>query len=309
VKAMAQGGTPFSLSNKTCRASTYPPVPSFNYLRTVTVTGAEEITVVDSVDVTGAVRGYRFERSANGAPFETVAVLPGGTGPLITYVDTDVSPEAVGYRYRVAVLDSCGNEALVSNIGGNIVLRATSNLYGENILDWNGYAQWAGVVQGYNVERSVDDSPFAAVGATPPLPWNFVDNVQDLVGTTGRACYRITALETTNPSGVNATSRSNIACTVQEELVYIPNAFIVGGANPVFQPVLSYADVSEYQLIIINRWGLQIWNTNDPLQPWDGMVSGSYVPIGVYGYYCTFKIGAGRRFEKRGTVTMLTAFE
>lgn len=309
VKAIAQGGVPSSLSNRTCRAATYPPIPNFNYLRTVTVTGAEEITVVDSVDVTGAVSGYLFERSANGAPFETVAILPGGTGPLITFVDTDVSPDAVGYRYRVAVLDSCGNEALVSNIGGNIVLRATSNLYGENILDWNGYAQWAGVVQGHIVERSVDGSPFAGIGAAPPLPWSFVDNVQDLVGTTGRACYRVTALESANSSGVNATSSSNISCTVQEELVYIPNAFIVGGANPVFQPVLSYADVSEYQLIIINRWGLQIWNTDDPLQPWDGMVSGSYVPIGVYGYYCTFKNGAGRRFEKRGTVTMLTAFE
>ncbi|MEX1132530.1 MAG: fibronectin type III domain-containing protein, partial [Flavobacteriales bacterium] len=145
VKAMAQGGAPSSLSNKTCRTATYPSVPNFNYLRTVTVTGAEEITVVDSVDVAGAVSGYRFERSANGAPFEVVAQFPGGTGPLITYVDTDVAPDVVGYRYRVAVMDSCGNEALVSNIGGNIVLRASSNLYGENLLDWNGYAQWAGV--------------------------------------------------------------------------------------------------------------------------------------------------------------------
>ncbi len=309
VKAMAQGGSPFSLSNRTCRASSYPPLPMFNYLRTVTVSGPEEITVVDSVDVAAAVGSYRVERSADGAPFELVAELPGGAGPLITYVDTDVSPDLVGYRYRVVVQDSCGNASVVSNIGGSIVLRASSNLYGENELDWNGYAQWAGVVQGHLVERSVDDMPFVAIGTAPDLPWTFVDDVQDLVGTTGRACYRVSALESANPSGVNATARSNVACTVQEELVYIPNAFIVGGANPVFQPVLSYADVSEYQLIIINRWGQSIWNTTDPLEPWDGMVSGSYVPIGVYGYYCTFKNGAGRRFEKRGTVTMLTAFE
>lgn len=309
VKAIAQGGAPSSLSNRTCRTASYPPLPSYNYIRTVTVSGPEQITVVDSVDVSAAVRSYRFERSDNGGPFQTVALIPGGGGPLITYVDDAVAPDRVGYRYRVAVLDSCGNEALVSNLGGNIVLGATSNLYGENLLDWNGYSQWAGIVQSYAIERSVDGLPFAGLAAVPELPWSYTDNVQDLVGTTGRACYRITALEGGNPSGVNATSLSNVACTVQEELVYIPNAFIVGGANPVFQPVLSYADVSEYQLIIISRWGLTIWSTTDPLQPWDGMVSGSYVPQGVYGYYCTFKNGAGRRFEKRGTVTMLKAFE
>lgn len=309
IKAIAEGGSPSALSNKTCRASSYPNLPAFNYLRTVTVSGPEEITVVDSVDITASVSAYRLDRSENGAPFEAIALLPDAGLPLLTYVDTGLSPEAVGYRYRVTVLDSCGNEAVVSNIGGNIVLRASANLYGENDLVWNGYAQWAGVVQGHLVERSVDDMPFVAIGATPDLPWAFTDDVQDLVGTTGRACYRVTAQEVANPSGVNATSLSNVACTVQEELVYIPNAFIVGGANPVFLPVLSYADVSEYQLIIINRWGQSIWNTNDPLQPWDGMVAGSYVPTGVYGYYCTFKNGAGQRFEKRGTVTMLTAFE
>lgn len=309
VKAVAQGGAPFSLSNKTCRSSSYPNIPAFNYIRTVTVSGESAITVVDSVDGSGAAGSYLLERSDNGAPFQFLAAFPGDSGPLIVYEDLDVEPDKVGYRYRMQVLDSCGIEAVTSNIGGNIVLRASSDLYGRNTLVWNGYAQWAGVVQGHLIERSVDDLPFSIIAAAPALPWSHVDDVQDLVGTTGRACYRISAQESGNASGYNAISLSNVACTVQEELVYIPNAFIVGGANPVFLPVLSYADVSEYQLIIINRWGLNIWNTNDPLQAWDGIVAGSYVPIGVYGYYCTFKNGAGKRFEKRGTVTMLTAWE
>jgi hypothetical protein len=133
--------------------------------------------------------------------------------------------------------------------------------------------------------------------------------VQSLVNSSGRACYRLQAVESGNPSGVNATSESNIACAVQQSLAYIPNAFIVGGANPLFQPVLSFVDVREYDLVIINRWGQEIWRTSDPYQPWDGTVGGDLVPIGVYGYYCAFSDGEGRRFEKRGTVTMLTAYE
>ena len=309
VKAIQTPGGVYSLSNKTCRTATYPTLPTFNYLSTVTVTGEEQITVVGDVDPNAAVSAYRIERSDNGAPFETLALIPDGGGPVLTYVDEPVEPEAVGYRYRVMVLDSCGIDALESNVGGNIVLRASSRLDGFNVLVWNGYAQWAGLVQGYVVTRSVDDGPFVPIAALPAFPWTFEDNVQGLVASTGKACYRVQALEAGNPSGANATSESNVACAVQEDLVYIPNAFIVGGANPVFQPVLSFVDVSDYQLLIINRWGQEIWRTTDPAKPWDGRVDGQLLPIGVYGYYCAFNNGAGRRFEKRGTVTLLTAYE
>lgn len=309
VKAIQAPGGVYSLSNKTCRTATYPSLPTYNYLSTVTVTGEEQITVVDVVDPLASVSAYRIERSDNGSPFETVALVPDGGGPLLTFVDEPVEPDVVGYRYRVVVLDSCGTDALESNVGGNIVLRASSRLDGFNVLEWNGYAQWAGLVQGYVVSRSVDGSTFQPIAALPAFPWTFEDDVQGLVASSGKACYMVQALEAGNPSGTNATSESNVACTVQQELVYIPNAFIVGGANPVFQPVISFVDVSDYQLVIINRWGQEIWRTSDPARPWDGRVDGQLLPIGVYGYYCAFNNGAGRRFEKRGTVTLLTAYE
>ena len=91
--------------------------------------------------------------------------------------------------------------------------------------------------------------------------------------------------------------------------MFIPNAFIVGGSNPVFQPVLSYVDVRQYELSIISRWGMVVWTTNDPMEPWNGEVDGQMAPTGVYAYYCAFSNGAGRRIEKRGTVTLLTALD
>jgi len=309
VKAIGTPGGVYSLSNRTCRTSTYPPLPSFNYLSTVTVTGEEQIMVMNVIDPTAEISAFRIERSDNGAPFETLALVPGGAGPVLTFVDEPVEPDVVGYRYRVMVLDSCGTDALESNVGGNIVLRASSRLDGFNVLEWTGYAEWAGMVQGYVVSRSVDDSPFVPIAVLPDFPWAFEDDVQGLVASSGKACYRVQALESGNPGGANATSESNVACTVQQDLVYIPNAFIVGGANPVFQPILSFVDVSDYQLVIINRWGQEIWRTSDPGKPWDGRVDGQLLPIGVYGYYCAFNNGAGRRFEKRGTVTLLTAYE
>lgn len=310
VVAANQGaGLPNSLSNRLCLDADYPGLPSFNYLRTVTVTGETEITILDSVDASAWVDGYRLERSDNGGPFEPVAFQGPSISGVITFVDTDVRPSTMGYQYRVVVLDDCGNEALTSNIGSNILLSVTPDLRGVNSLFWNGYQDWGGWIQSHAIFRTVDDGAEELIATAPPDPWSRPDDVSSLTDAKGRFCYTVMAIEAGNPSGLNMTSRSNKACTVQQELVYIPNAFTVGGRNPVFKPELAFADVADYELSIINRWGQVFWTTNDPEKGWDGTSGGQPVPLGVYAYYCNFRNGEGREFEKRGTVTMLMAVE
>ncbi|WKZ66939.1 MAG: gliding motility-associated C-terminal domain-containing protein [Flavobacteriales bacterium] len=308
VKAIQAPGQAFSLSNEACRFTDYPPLPGGNYLRTVTVTSPSTILIVDSVDVTAQVSAYRLERSVNGGAFEMQATFPGSAGPVITYVDEDVAPSQNGYRYRMLVQDSCGRPSVTSNLGGNILLRAVPGLDGINRLDWNGYQAWAGAVAGYGIHRSIDRGTFELIAVLPPDPWTYADDVNAFVGLTGDFCYRVEAIEAGNPSGVNATSMSNEACAFQEELVYIPNAFIIGSAyNPVFKPVIGFVDIAEYRLLIINRWGQVVWETEDPGQAWDGIVGSQVMPIGVYGYYCSVRNGAGKLVEKHGTVTLLRA--
>ncbi|MDX9749661.1 MAG: gliding motility-associated C-terminal domain-containing protein [Flavobacteriales bacterium] len=309
VRAVQQDGAGTSLSNRACISTDHTGVPQYNYLRTVTVSAPDVITVVDSVDPGGLVAGYRFDRSANGGPWQEVHFVGGNAGPLLVFNDTDVDPATVGYRYRVVVIDACGHEAITSNIGGNIVLRAAPRLDGTNELAWNGYAQWAGTTVEHRLMRSVDGGPFIDHAVLPPAPWTMVDNVAGTIGGTGRACYRLEAVEGGNPSGIDALSMSNTACAVQEELVYIPNAFVVGGANPVFMPVLGFVDVRTYHLEVMNRWGQVIWHTNDPYKGWDGRVDGTLMPIGVYAYHCRVTNGAGRMIDRRGSVTLLTAIE
>ena len=307
VRADRQGGGSVSLSNKFCQFTDYPPLPVGNYIRGVSVSGPSRITVVDSVDITAITTGYRLERSDNGGPYATVATFPSTSGPLIVWDDLDVEPASVGYRYRMEVADGCGRSGLISNVAGNMVLKAMPDLYGRNTLSWNGYSQWAGSVSGYIIHRSVDALPFVPIAFVPEPTWTFVDDVNAFAAGTGRACYYVEAVEVGGALGINATSLSNEACAVQEELVHIPNAMVVGGANPIFQPILAFVDVAEYELSIINRWGQVIWTTNDPNTGWNGRVGGSVVPIGIYAYYCTFRTGADKVVEERGTVTLLTA--
>lgn len=311
IKAIEGVGLAESLSNKTCAFTAYPAQPLFNYVRTVTVTGENSILLVDSVDQLAEVQSYTIERSENGGAYEYMATVPGTAGPLIQWIDTDVRPADTGYLYRVQVQDSCGNPSLVSNVGSNIVLRAASSLTGENMLTWNGYIQWAGLIGSHDIYRSVDDGAYQLIATVPSDPWEYTDDVNAFVTTSGgRFCYYVVTHEAGNPSGIDATSASNIACTAQEDLVYIPNCFIVGSSiseNGVFKPVLGFVDVKEYQFLIINRWGQVIWETNDPNEGWDGVVGSQVAPIGIYAYYCEVRSGTTQRVINRGTVTLLTA--
>ena len=274
-------------------------------MRTATLLGKDHVQVTDSVDLNAFTRRLVLQRTNNGLPWEDVASVPGGTGPVITFDDQDVLTSERSYTYRVLVEDSCGNTVVTSNLGTTILLTASPDLDGFNRLRWNGYVQWAGAVAGYAVYRSVADGPFQLIGNTAMGEWEFDDDVQGLASTPGKFCYYVVANEAGNTSGIDAISTSNIACAIQQEEVWIPNAFIEGGYNNTFQPVLSYADVERYEFTIFNRWGQQIWTTSDRYEAWDGRVEGRLVPQGVYAYYCSFLNGAGKTVERRGTVTFL----
>lgn len=303
VKAIGSEPGQEVLSNKSCKVASYPAIPDWNYIRTVTVDGPERILIVDSLDGTAFNNRLHLERSHNGLPFEHVATVPGGFGPVVTLVDDDVLTAERSYTYRITVEDSCGHEVTTSNLGTSILLNADPGLDGINRLRWNGYVGWDGMVDHYAIYRSVAGWPFEPVGYTDD--WRFEDNVQQFTDLPGKFCYYVVAQEAANASGVNALSTSNIACAVQQEEVWIPNAFIEGGANNTFKPVLAYVDVERYEFTIYNRWGQQIWTTNNRDEAWDGRVNGATVPMGVYAYYCSFVNGAGKTVVRSGTVTFL----
>jgi gliding motility-associated-like protein len=305
------GDTPLhtSLSNKVCLPTDYPNVPQWNYLRVATVEAEGHVVVIDSVDLSATARRYHLERTFNGEPWEEIASAPGGISPTVVFNDLDVLTQERSYTYRVVVDDSCGVMALTSNVGTSILLLAESRLDGTNHLRWNGYVQWAGLVNGYTIYRSLDNGPFTPIAINPPAQWDYTDDVRAFTAGNGLFCYYVEANEAGNPSAIEAVSTSNAACAVQQEEVWIPNAFIASGINNSFKPILAYADVREYELTLFNRWGQSIWTTNDPDEAWDGRMDGDFVPQGVYAYFCAFQNGAGKKFERRGTVTFIAGLE
>lgn len=82
---------------------------------------------------------------------------------------------------------------------------------------------------------------------------------------------------------------------VLEELIYyVPNTFTPDGNefNQSWKPIFTSGfDPYDYTVLVFNRWGEVVWESNDATVGWDGTYSegGLLVPSGVYTYQIEFK--------------------
>jgi gliding motility-associated-like protein len=88
--------------------------------------------------------------------------------------------------------------------------------------------------------------------------------------------------------------------------IFIPNAFTpdANGLNDVFRPVLN--EVHNYTLLIFNRWGEKLFESNSVDQGWNGFYKGHLCEQDVYVYKISYIENAdGSTHEKIGDVTLV----
>ena len=98
-------------------------------------------------------------------------------------------------------------------------------------------------------------------------------------------CYFVTAIDSFD----NESEPSVRLCLDECSNYVLPNVFSPNGdgINDIYQP-LRTSYVERVDMRIFNRWGLQVFHTEDPDVNWDGKISGSnqLVAPGVYYYIC-----------------------
>ena len=307
IIAYSVNGNRSSVSNKICRFIYEPDKPNFHYLQVATVNPDATVDLRLHSDLTAAVSQYRFERSDNSAgPFDIIGYGTPVSNPY-TFNDPDAITSDQSYFYRAIAIDSCGDDASISNVSKTIHLYVSAdNLLLRNSLIWNLYEGWNGNVIEYRIYRGIDgvfDS--TPIGTTSFNTRYYEDDVSDLLETPGEFCYYVEAVESLNLYGIDETSQSNRACVIQQPLIYVPNAMVVGGVNSIFKPVISYSDYESYDLKIFNRWGELVFQTNDVYTGWDGRADGIPLKEGVYIWVIEIKDGAENFLERRGHVTLL----
>ena len=88
--------------------------------------------------------------------------------------------------------------------------------------------------------------------------------------------------------------------------VYIPSAFTPNGdgLNDVFRIIdMGHQELLDFS--IFNRFGQQIFKTNNPKQGWDGKINAMDQPASVFVYYIKYKDLLGRQQSINGTVTLI----
>jgi gliding motility-associated-like protein len=94
---------------------------------------------------------------------------------------------------------------------------------------------------------------------------------------------------------------------VIEPWVYCPNAFTPGGINPIFIPVITFQDVTKYELSVLDRWGQLVFQSRDYTVGWDGkhMSSNKLVEPNTYVYVLKVVDGNNQEYFYRGSVTVV----
>lgn len=101
-------------------------------------------------------------------------------------------------------------------------------------------------------------------------------------------------------------SEDTYSFRVAESYIDPPNYFSPGdtpGSNDEFR--VAYKSIVEFKITIFNRWGVKLYESNDPSKGWDGKYKGKYVNTGVY-YYVIYARGAdGVKHTRKGDINIL----
>jgi gliding motility-associated-like protein len=111
----------------------------------------------------------------------------------------------------------------------------------------------------------------------------------------------------TDFNGCTATSTITIGVGGICNDVYFPNSFTPNGdgRNDNFGPTGNVLAISNYVMNIYNRYGQQVFSSNNPLLKWDGTFKGKKLETGTYIWQAKFKYLSRIQKSFYGTVSII----
>ncbi len=267
VKAYSLDGR-ITFSNSIQLSATSSPAPTINYVASASVIN-QQVNLKHFVDTSGNVSAIAFEWLQKNGTFKEVGRVPVFL-PFTSFIHADANVEQIN-TYRAVVIDSCGNQTIISDTVKTTVLDVVGDsLNMINQISWTPYIGFDGPILDYEIYRSIDGVldpiPLANVG---PVTYDYSDYVGE-ENVRNTLCYHVVAIEGINSFGFAETANSNVQCSEFPPRVFIPNAFTPNGFNPIFRPEYSYMEFPDFYMKIIDRWGHVIFETDNPITGWNG---------------------------------------
>ncbi len=102
-----------------------------------------------------------------------------------------------------------------------------------------------------------------------------------------------------------AVDTANLIFIPEDDGVFTTNVFTPNG-DGYNDKFVNYAiNTPEYSIIIVNRWGKEVFSSGNPFEYWDGISNGEVLPAGIYFYLITALNCRGEPIQIRGPVSLL----
>jgi len=150
---------------------------------------------------------------------------------------------------------------------------------------------------------------FTGSGATS-FKWDFGDGNTSVLqnpSNTYISSNNFSVLLTVNsgsPNFCEDTAMLNFFVDKASEII-VPNFFTPNGDGIYDYFYATSVNIAFLEMIIFNRWGTEIFRSNNLMDKWDGSVNGSPSAEGVYYYLIKAKGADTKDFQMHGSVTLL----
>lgn len=93
-----------------------------------------------------------------------------------------------------------------------------------------------------------------------------------------------------------------------DPVLQVPNAFSPNGdnLNDTFRPIKNpIFEVANYKFKIYNKWGNEVFSTNDLIEGWDGQYKGQLCNVDTYFYLITYEILSHKAKQLKGDFILI----
>lgn len=290
-------------------SSTYTETPKLTQnidIDYITVNNNNKLEISGLLDANAQISHFALLRSENNAnSYDTIAIFDKGMAEF-NFVDTSANV-AKSYKYYLSSIDICQNEDIHSQIYNNTILLGSKISDKQNYISWLNHNKIQS--DSYRINLLLPDGRLQLLQQQTDTV--FTHNTEMLtaeeinqISNQGNFCY-IVQFDIDTQRGEQLIS-TNTVCLPVSLPVYIPTAI-----NPVsymdenryFKPKIEFA--KNYLMIIYNRAGNKIFESNSINSAWDGRINGRCVPQGTYAYYIKFIDADNNHFEKKGYFSVI----
>ncbi len=242
--------------------------------------------------VGGQIRATRTENNGSAAALRF---------PFLNEV-TD-KPARLGrglFCYSLSIRDTCGNQSQTQTKTCAIWLRGTGSGETERQLNWTAFSGLDTTIDYTYTLQKLDPQNNVVRSIELGNTLSYLDNViEEGFQNIG---FRIRA---TSPLFPDKEMYSNTIILEQRSGLYVPSAFSPNGdgVNDLFFVQGRFLD--NFRLSVFNKWGELIYQSLNFTDQWDGTFRGKIVPTDVYVYVLEASDVNGKKFTRKGTITIL----